>query len=111
MKHLILNKWGKNHKMTFEIGQYANNGNLYVGLISHDDGYPEPWQNLTVNLGVKCKECYAFIDTNHNGNEIVDWLVNNGIGQPTGYMIPSGFCVYPEFKFDMDALMQYVEGK
>lgn len=109
MKTLILNKYWKAHPMTFNIDTYIQNGNLYVGLITHEEGYPEPWSDLTVNLGVKCKENCAYIDTNNNGNEIIEWLVENKLGVPTGHMRPSGFCVYPEFEFNMDVLMQYVE--
>ena len=105
---LILNKWGSNHSMTFELSSYVENGNLYVGLISHDEGYPEPWQNLTVNLGEKCKDNCAFIDVNNNGSAIIDWLIVNGLGDVTGKIIPSGFCMYPEFEFDMDELMKHV---
>ncbi len=109
MKCLILNKYGKEHPITFDFDRYLQNGNLYVGLVTHEEGYPEPWSDLTVNLGVKCRENCAYIDINNNGNEIIEWLCENKLGSPTGHMIPSGFCVYPEFKFDMNELMQYVE--
>lgn len=107
MNTLTLNKWGKEHPMTFEVRKYADNGNLYVGLITHEEGYPEPWQNLTVNLGVKCKENCAFIDTNNNGNEILYWLIENGLGNVTHNLQSSGFWIYPEFEFDMEMIEQY----
>ena len=87
---LNLTKYGKTHPMTFELDHYADNGNLYVGLITHEEGYPEPWQNLTVNLGVKCEENCAFIDTNNNGSEIMDWLLDNGLGVYTSKEIRNG---------------------
>lgn len=105
---LILHKYGENHSITFELAIYAENGNLYVGMLSHDDGYIQPWSSLTVNLSVKCKPNRAFIDTNNNGNEIVAWLEQNGLGKATGNLMPSGWCVYPEFEFDMDKLMEHV---
>lgn len=105
---LTLNKYGSNHPMTFELASYMENGNLYVGLLTHEEGYPEPWQNLTVNLSVKCKENCAFIDTNNNGDEILLWLEKNGLGHMTGNMMPSGWCLYPEFEFDMETLMPHV---
>lgn len=107
MKTLTLNKWGSNHQMTFELNRYADNGNLYVGLIANENGYPEPWQNLTVNLGVKCEENYAFIDTNNNGWEIIDWLLRNRLGLLTGIEMRSGWCSYPEFHFFPDRLLEY----
>ena len=105
---LTLNKYGTAHPMTFELATYVENGNLYVGLLCHDDGYPMPWQNLTVNLSVPCKPNRAFIDTNNNGNEIIDWLEQNGLGYYTGNLMPSGWCVYPEFEFNMEKLMEHV---
>ena len=102
-------KYGTTHPMTFEISRYADNGNLYVGLITHEEGFPMPWQNLTVNLDMKCEDNCAFIDVNNNGREIVEWLIANQLGNLTGWMRHSGFCMYPEFKFDMQKLKQYIE--
>ena len=105
-----LHKYGTNHPMTFELANYADNGTLYVGLLTNEDGYAEPWQNLTVNLNEssRCKSFCAFIDTNNNGNEIIDWLVANHLGELTDRYAYSGWCVYPEFAFDMDELMKHV---
>lgn len=107
MNTLTLNKWGNEHPMTFEIRKYADNGNLYIGLITHEEGYPEPWSNLTVNLGVKCKENCGFIDVNNNGIEIIDWLIDNKLGRILPREKISGFCVYPEFEFDIKMIEQY----
>lgn len=105
---LTLNAYEKEHKISFELATYAENGNLFVGLITHDEGYPEPWGDLTVNLSVECKANRAFIDTNNNGNEIINWLTTNNLGKLTGRMEMSGWCLYPEFEFDMNELMKHV---
>jgi hypothetical protein len=105
---LILNAWGKDHKISVELASYAENGNLYVGLVSYDEGCPIPWSDLTVNLSIECKPNCAFIDTNNNGNEILGWLIENNLGKPTGRMKTSGWCLYPEFEFNMDELMKHV---
>ena len=102
------NKYGKNHPMTFQLANYAENGNLYVGMITNEEGYPEPWSNLTVNLSVPCKPNCAYIDTNNNGNEVINWLESNGLGEKTGRVNFSGWCSYPEFEFNMEALMEHV---
>ena len=105
-----LKKYGKNHPMTFELNNYLDNGSLYVGLLTNEEGYPEPWQNLTVNLDASrfCKPNCAYIDTNNNGVGIIDWLEENGLGQETGRIGMSGFCAYPEFEFNMEALEKHV---
>lgn len=105
-----LKKYGKNHPMTFQLANYADNGTLYVGLITNEEGYPEPWSNLTVNLddSSRCKPNCAFIDTNNNGDEILDWLETNGFGEQTGRIAFSGWCIYPEFEFNMEELMKHL---
>lgn len=105
---LNLHKYGNDHPMSFELASYCENDNLYVGLLTTEYGYPEPWQNLTVNLSVKCANNCAYIDTNNNGTEIIDWLVNNNLGRLTGKTRASGWCFYPEFEFNMDELMKHV---
>ena len=104
---IILSRWGKEHPITFSLSRYAENGNLRVALITHEDGYPEPWSTLTVNLRIKCEENCAFIDINNNGREIISWLLENNLGLLTGREIRSGFCVYPEFIFFPDELLKY----
>lgn len=107
MKTIALNKFGTDHPMTFHLARYLQDDNLYIGLVTHIDGYAEAWSDLTVNLDGKREEGCAFIDVNNNGEEIVLWLIQNGFGDIVG-MEPSGFCIYPEFKFNMDKLMEYV---
>ena len=109
MATLNLNAWGGNHTITLTTNIYAENGNLYVGLICWDDGFREPWSDLTVNLGVKCKPNCAFIDINNNDNGIIAWLEANKLGKLTGRMEMSGYCIYPEFEFDVDEVNKYLE--
>lgn len=108
MKKLNLNAWGENHPITLTTNTYAKNGNLYVGLICWDDGFPEPWSDLTVNLGERCKKNCAFIDTNNNGQQIVTWLEENKLGKFTGRWSASGYCRYPEFEFDMNEVNKFL---
>lgn len=109
MNKLNLKACGSNHPITLETDTYVENGNLYVGLICWDYGFPLHWSNLTVNLGVPCKKNCSFIDTNNNGNGIVAWLEANKLGKLTGRTEVSGYCVYPEFKFDMEEVNKYLE--
>ena len=111
MKTLPLTSYGKTHPVSFNKANYAENKNLYVGLTTWIEGWPQPYGDITKNLSVKCADNCAFIDTNNNGDEIIDWLIANGLGKPTGRERASGWCVYPEFEFDMDKLNELcVEG-
>lgn len=80
-----LNKYGKIYSISLEVNSYMD-GNLAIQMYSWEDGYPEPWDFLTVNLeGKREKDC-AFIDTNHNGQEILVWIIRNGLAVPAGDM-------------------------
>ena len=107
MKTLTLNAWGKSHKISFHLANYADNGNLYIGMLIHDDKYPEPWGDLTVNLGFKLPSDRAYVDSNNNGREILNWLIDNELAIPTFATKRSGFCEYPEFIFNMPKLVKY----
>lgn len=109
MARLNLDAWGQTHQITFEIHKYAENDNLAIQMMCWDEEWPEPWSMLTVNLSKKCKPNCAFIDINNNGGAIVDWLIANNLGKETERIGFSGFCVYPEFEFDMDEVQKYVE--
>ena len=62
---------------------------------------------LTVNLAESPtdRQC-AFIDTN-NVKYAEKFLQENKIAQPTGRYAISGFCTYPEYRFDMTKLKSY----
>ena len=43
-------KWGRTAKVTVEINSYRNNGYSYIGLVRHEEGYPEPVCYLLINI-------------------------------------------------------------
>lgn len=111
MKKLALktsHTFGNEYPVYFQISEYSDDSSMFVGIVDEIYGYPEPWNDLTVNLGIKCKSGCAFIDTNNNGNDIIDWLTENQLGKATGRIGMSGRCAYPEFEFDMEKLKEYV---
>ena len=79
---------------------------LYV--IDEECGYPEPYSNVTVNIPdypLSDENC-AFIDTN-NAPFVVELLNKYHVGKFTGNYAFSGWCIYPEFRFDMETLKKY----
>ena len=86
---------------------YFNNGRLAVDIVNLATG--ESWASLTVNLVQEDltgdKSSHAFIDTNNVG-EAVDFIKKNKIATPTGFIGLSGYCTYPEYKFDLTHLIE-----
>lgn len=60
----------------------------------------EPEAVITVNLpDMERNAGCQFIDTNNNGEEILDWLMLYELGVPTGRYAAHGYCKYPEVDF------------
>ena len=90
--------------VTIETTNCVNNGNLAIQLWCEDG----PFATLTVNLSKKCKSNCTFIDTN-NCPWAEEFISRYALGVPTGNMQVSGWCIYPEYEFDMDTLSKYKE--
>jgi hypothetical protein len=76
-------------------------GNLAVIML---DEYGRMHARLTVNLPNyhKTDASCAYVDSN-NHPTIVDWLKTNNIAEPTGMIAHSGFCEYPEMRFNFES--------
>ena len=50
-------KYGSPHQIQLTVTSYVG-GNLAIQMVAWEDGYPEPWASLTVNLdGKRQKDC------------------------------------------------------
>ena len=92
-------KWG------FPLVTYYKHGlgtPLCLALLAYveDSNEFESEAVITVNLpGAERGAGCQFIDTNNNGEEVLDWLMLYGLCTPTGKYAVSGFCKYPEVDF------------
>ena len=95
------------HKARFYKSKYANNGNLYVGVITWDEEFDDwcDWGDLTVNLPGMCLDKNeAFLDVNNCAPEIIKVLFDKGYIKDTGVTRQSGFCNYPLVEFTEEFL-------
>lgn len=97
--------FGTIEQVELEAGACRNEGSLYVALTAVGDGYPEPYGNMTVNLGLKIPPYCAFVDTN-NMPEAEDFLIDNRLASFTGLVQESGYCTYPLYRFNVERLRQ-----
>lgn len=88
------------YEVSIETARYVN-GNLAIQLYDKEDGCP--FASVTTNLDTILAENWAFIDTN-NCPWAEDFLTEYDLGKPTGYAMPSGFCIYPIWEIDIDKL-------
>lgn len=91
------------YMLELEKKQYADNGNLAIQAYCNTEGFREPFARLTVNLGRKLADDVAYVDTN-NCPWAEEFIEENGLGVPTDRIGQSGWCFYPQYKFDLSKI-------
>ena len=98
-KFTVKTRYGTYENCELEVGRYHSNGHIAYEII-HEDG---PLACLTVNVD-KIEffpKNYSCVDIN-NFPEAETVIRELNLGTPTGYEIPSGFCIYPVYKFNIE---------
>ena len=100
--------YGKKYHIILQKDAYVNNGTLAVSMLecTPKGKVKDYFGTLTVNLVNQepSNKDEQYIDTNNNGNEIIQWLKDNKIAEEVGIYGYSGYCGYPLFKFTKEAL-------
>lgn len=97
---------GETVSLELQVRSYYNGCQLALMLVDWSEGEPEPWGDLTVNLGASMEKNCAFVDVNDLGESILSWIEKNGLGKPSGRSQCSGFVTYPEYRFDPKRLLE-----
>ena len=98
-KFLSLYAHGREWKLRLRKNTYVNNGNLYLGLENPEYGH---FADLTVNIE-DLPDGLAAVDTN-NCPWAEEFITSHRLGDNTFTALPSGFCVYPIYAFDMERI-------
>lgn len=103
--------YGGTEEVELTLDMYMDNNNLYMGMDYYDAelGGMDHFADITVNI-TDLPYLYSTVDTANNGQKIVDFLVENGIAEPTGLDMPSGYCLYPVMEFKAEALEKISPG-
>lgn len=91
-----------------EISRYCNGNNLAIQLFCADEEYggEEPLASLTVNLpNYNLEKNVAFVDTN-NCPWAKEFIKANALGEFTGLEFPSGYCMYPLYRFNLEKIKE-----
>lgn len=89
-----IHSYGSDYEVEMIKTKYTD-GNLCILLVCNDG---EPFGKLTTNLGEKLPENIAYVDVN-NIPDSERFIIDNKLGERTNKVKPSGFCVYPQYKF------------
>ena len=95
-------QWGTTEKVYLRKTSYQIDDTLAVQMISEDG---EPYTVITIHTDEKPsnKEC-AFVKNYSENTGIDEFLIKNGIAEPSGRVVSSGYVEIPEFKFDLSKL-------
>ena len=100
MEKYIFKCFKSEFKVTLKSTKYLCNKRFAAQMVD-ENNYPVAI--ITVNIDKPLsvnKPNVNFVDTNNLPN-IEEFLVENKIAKPTGNFVISGFCVYPEYEFDL----------
>ena len=99
----------KGLEFAFTRNAYADNDNTYIGLISRENGIMEPFDDLTVNLGIPLPKNLAYIHVNHFKQEFLDALEKQGFITSTDGRAVSGYVTYPLYILHLEKMKEYME--
>ena len=109
-KFLTLHVFNKTFKLIGIKRKYSYNNTLAIELV--DNKTHEPFAILTVNLpdslfneGKDLPPYVQAVDTN-NCWWAEDFIKENNLGTPLGISVPSGYCEYPLYSFDLSKLVE-----
>ncbi|MEG1565378.1 MAG: DUF4313 domain-containing protein [Bacilli bacterium] len=92
----------RGYEVTIGRTKYTYNNSLAVSL---ETTSLEPFAVITVCIDISdtCKKDCAFVDVN-NCPWAEKFLTENKLAEPTGRIGYSGFCSYPEYKFNLELI-------
>lgn len=95
------------YELSFKITTYDEPRNLAIlAMGKNSEGFIEPYGAITVNIVELPKETYACVDIN-NFPEAIELIEKYKLGYNTSISIPSGYCTYPIYEFDLKELEKY----
>lgn len=92
-------------EVELDIQTYLNNGRIFIGLINNEEGYPEPFGDVTVNINEFTPDYCGYLNTN-DLPDVEKFITENDLGEFTGLVGRDGFGEYPLYLFNVDKLRE-----
>ena len=108
-KTLVLETPYSKIEIGIKISSYPKNSGLRINLISIDeDGFEEPYAEVTANLDFELPVFQAHIKNYSENEGMIKFLLDNKLGKIIGER-QSNFVAFPVFLFDEDRLKEFDE--
>lgn len=101
-------EWGDNYKLRFYKARYQMGGMAILAECCEDDGFWEPYADVTTYIFAPKGDNCAYLDTNNAGH-LIQKMVDAGYVELTGRTAQSGWCTYPEGHFNEKWLAELEE--
>ena len=92
-------------QVTFDIQQYTN-GAMFIGLMCNEDGYEEPFGDVTVNLSVAAPNYCGYLNVN-DMPDIEEFITDNDIGEFYGDSVNMDMIKFCSLMHDVGKLFDY----
>ena len=101
----LTNSYGETYKVDVLHEHYTTNGNLALVVMYKSGDLAGEDDVITVNFEEKLPDDQAYLDTN-NCPWALSFIRENRLGKFAGYVGLSGYCEYPLYEFNLDALSE-----
>lgn len=93
--------------ISLQLGMYANNQRLYIGMITHTEDGAEAFADMTVNLpGYSLDPGEAFISGDIS-KDLLRFIKENKLRKVLPYQVQSGYGKYSAVAFDLEKLKAF----
>lgn len=100
--------WEFGHEELFiEVSSYSMNGNLYVGMYHMEDGIPESFGTLTVNIPYSPVEVNEAYIEDFSSKSKLQFIKKHKLGKVLPEKGYSGYAEYAKVAFDLDRLAEF----
>ena len=107
LQYMKLDSCGETYETCIEFSTYLCGGGISLEILDITDHGLEPYAPLTVNIPEsRANFGCAFVDTN-NFSAAEKLIKDYKLGTPTGHFARSGFCTYPEYRFNLNEIKKH----
>lgn len=92
-------EYGKTYELRFHKAHYLLGGKAITVECSEDGYFWEPYATVTKYISETKDDCCAYLDTNNVGH-LIQAMIDAGYIELTGRVTISGWCMYPEGRFN-----------
>lgn len=93
--------------VSLEVGSYAYDNRLYIGVICHGEDGPESFADMTVNIPAYSLDPNEAFINGDISRDLLAFIKENKLGKVLPYKAQSGYGRYSAVAFNLDKLREF----